>query len=715
MKCVVCMTKKDMIKIGSDAKKFTHREAEGVPKKRLFKQLYGKYIFCEEHSDVEGENWREYAKYPGYLFSDLGRIRNKETLYVTKGRIRRNGRAMMGLKLEDGKTKALRVDKVIAEIFIPNVKECKEVEHIDDDLSNNAVTNLRWKLSTSKAIQKQKYDKLSSTVSCLTCSRKSDLAKYGVVTKKVASEDSRKMTKNELYLKLFGKFRFCAKHADIEGEKWIENPDYPLYLFSNMGRVKNIETLSILGRSLVDGYSRTSLVCADGKSRGILTHRLIAEAYIENPGNLPIVRHIDGDLLNNRVVNLRWDSKGERYTEDPDETAKCLSCVTKNELLKINSIDRNIKCNVARSMTKKQLYKELFKKFRYCEDHGELEGEEWKANEKFPGYLFSNMGRIKNVETNYIQKDSLSRDGYVRVSIRCSENIKRCYQMHRLIALTFLPNPENLPMVDHINRNRRDNRVVNLRWASAKLNRENSETMVKKTLKVEQYDRDKKLIKVWPSVNEACKYLVDEKLISEGKTLSLNSKLKLTCGYYWRYKYETRKIEGEIWRDLKVDIDLKYRYQVSDMGRLRNVDRGRRIIKGNDSKGYLYVSLVNKEGIGCSRPMHRLVLSAFEPMPKDKNIVNHIDGDKKNNKLENLEWVNRKENASHAVKTKLISSCRKVTMIAEDGTEKVYHSMSSCRLENKISEGTIKRRSISGKTWTRKSDGKKFTFKLETK
>ena len=92
---------------------------------------------------------------------------------------------------------------------------------------------------------------------------------------------------------------------------------------------------------------------------------------------------------------------------------------------------------------------------------------------------------------------------------------------------------------------------------------------------------------------------------------------------------------------------------MSNLGRVRSLKTARtRILKLRlDSDGYLTACLYKK---GVKYPaVHRLVAKAFIPNPEDKPTVNHIDGDKKNNCVENLEWATHKENLDHAINTGL--------------------------------------------------------------
>lgn len=96
-----------------------------------------------------------------------------------------------------------------------------------------------------------------------------------------------------------------------------------------------------------------------------------------------------------------------------------------------------------------------------------------------------------------------------------------------------------------------------------------------------------------------------------------------------------------------------------------------------DRKGYMHVR-INNNGKTLSRSVHRLVLSIFRPIyNENKRQVNHIDGDKKNNNLSNLEWCTCKENINHAIKNGLINNTKKVCQYDLSGSFiKEYSSIS---------------------------------------
>ncbi len=82
--------------------------------------------------------------------------------------------------------------------------------------------------------------------------------------------------------------------------------DYDNYSVSNFGNVRNNKTDRILKQSIdTHGYYKVSL-CKDKKNKTCKVHRLVAEAFIQNPDNKRNVDHIDNNRLNNHVENLRW-------------------------------------------------------------------------------------------------------------------------------------------------------------------------------------------------------------------------------------------------------------------------------------------------------------------------------------------------------------------------------------------------------------------------
>ena len=132
----------------------------------------------------------------------------------------------------------------------------------------------------------------------------------------------------------------------------------------------------------------------------------------------------------------------------------------------------------------------------------------------------------------------------------------------------------------------------------------------------------------------------------------------------------------EIWVDIEEFIG---RYQVSNLGNVRSIidnhgkEKCQLKVPYPCKKGYWYVQLFVKD-VHYRDSLHRLVAKAFLPNPDNKKTVNHIDGNKANNRVENLEWVTYSENLLHAYSTGLKQGQQHYIGIKVGDTSK-YHNV----------------------------------------
>ena len=147
----------------------------------------------------------------------------------------------------------------------------------------------------------------------------------------------------------------------------------------------------------------------------------------------------------------------------------------------------------------------------------------------------------------------------------------------------------------------------------------------------------------------------------------------------------------EIWKDIK---DYEGYYQVSSEGKIKNVTTNKILIGDKNSAGYKRVWLYNP--IKKRVFVHRIVAFAFCKGYKENKVVNHKDGNKDNNKAENLEWVTRSENDLHAYKHNLRkpNPCKFKRKIAAYDNEtmelyKVYDNTEECCRDLNVSRTNI--------------------------
>ena len=158
--------------------------------------------------------------------------------------------------------------------------------------------------------------------------------------------------------------------------------------------------------------------------------------------------------------------------------------------------------------------------------------EIWKPVVGYEGlYEVSDLGRVRSL--NYhrsgkvrVLKYKTDKDGYKFV-ILCKDGKYKSFRVHRLVALAFIPNPDNLPCINHKDENKTNNCVENLEWCTRRYNVEYS--LAKP---VNQYTLDGILVREWPSTNE-----VERQTGWSCGNISkcCNNKRKTAHGFIWRY------------------------------------------------------------------------------------------------------------------------------------------------------------------------------------
>lgn len=254
--------------------------------------------------------------------------------------------------------------------------------------------------------------------------------------------------------------------------------------------------------------------------------------------------------------------------------------------------------------------------------------EIWKNIPGFENlYQISNLGRIKSLKTKRILKVGLGAEGYYRCTL-ITEEKKMPYMIHRLVALSFIHNPENLPLVHHINHNKLDNRIENLEWVSRK---DNSRLASENGRYIKEYIKKRKFI------------------------------TRLTNDMVPDYYFDNSILDNEVWIDIK---DFEDCYQISSYGRIKSKDReisgksrgGRSFVRYRKSQfikpsfgrdTYLQVGLQD-DGRIKKISLHQLVARHFIINPNKLPCVNHLDSNPMNNHVNNLEWSDCIGNNLHA-------------------------------------------------------------------
>jgi hypothetical protein len=338
-------------------------------------------------------------------------------------------------------------------------------------------------------------------------------------------------------------------------EIWIDIKGHEgCYQISNHGKVKSLDRIVIKSNGVkmfrkgqimtsvnYDGYMRVRV-----EKKVLSVHRLVAKHFIPNPENFSQVDHIDGNTLNAHVDNLRWCNGGSNM--------------------------KNAWNNRSRTMSKHKA-------------PNLLNGEIWKTinNIGKDFYQISNFGRVRALKhttisidnkTYYIPEKLITqhkgRADYFRVTLN-----EKAHRVHILVAKEFIKNPNNLPDVDHINGDKNNNSVENLRWSSKSDNMLNA---VKNGLRkigsnhsqarsINQFTMEKDFVQMWGSIADAGKHFFSENI---GKSITANvsnirsvliGRSNYALGHYWEYTENLNEKSTTGVDDLLSQID---EFNVSD-------------------------------------------------------------------------------------------------------------------------------------------------------
>lgn len=292
--------------------------------------------------------------------------------------------------------------------------------------------------------------------------------------------------------------------------------------------------------------------------------------------------------------------------------------------------------------------------------------ETWKTIKKFENYIISNKSIIKSIKTNKILKQKTNKSGYCEICL-CNSYGKKTFLVHRLVAENFLENLLDKPLVNHINGIKNDNNLNNLEYVSR---RENALHSFKighsKVVKKRKTTTLKDVIEIfgqveifYPIIYNNIDYTHLYQISTFGNILNIkrnkNLKRGKTCTLYkdgksYHYMIELmmkeiflnkkyQEYKDEVWLDIP---DTKY--QISNYGNIKSFYRNDiKIIKKYLNEDYV-VCRLNKRIF----KLHRLVALFFVPNTDIlKNIVNHKNGIKTDNRAINLEWCTHKENTKH--------------------------------------------------------------------
>ena len=322
------------------------------------------------------------------------------------------------------------------------------------------------------------------------------------------------------------------------------------------------------------------------------------------------------------------------------------------------------------------------------------EQELYKTINNYDNYEVSSFGNVRSKKSGRVLKPSV-KGAYVSVGLCKNSKIFTC-SVHRLVATAFLENPQNKSQVNHIDKNRSNNHITNLEWVTVVENNVHRSKGVTQTtnqnLKIWRIHLTTgEKLQLYNSIHDASLWCVNNGYspslhnIRSSISCSVRGVYKSSCGFSWKLD-EPTNLENEIWKPVKINNVEIDNYYVSNLGRFKN---SKGVIMENykpHHSGYIYLR-VNTD----KHALHRLVAFTFIENLDNKPFVNHIDGNKLNNTVNNLEWVTAQENSQHNHNVGLIQCYKRKIVQYDLEMNKIKEFNSIVEAENQLGIKTIKK------------------------
>lgn len=267
-----------------------------------------------------------------------------------------------------------------------------------------------------------------------------------------------------------------------EKEIWKPLPDEKLknlYEISNLGNYRKTETQQIMKPYKAGKYMMASFGLK-GKYTRYLVHRLVAVAFVEDPDDDPkkdTVNHIDGNKMNNNASNLEWCTLSQNSVHarqilnqrkstkkviriDKDGNTTEYASITEASI--ITGIRRQSITDHIRGRKTIPNYDWKYADEKYNKPNVDLDTMDKIAD--FAGYFINKEGSIYGVNKSQFLTFNMS-DGYPKVLLY-KNGQPHCFYVHILVAKTYIPNPKNKLVVNHIDHNKTNCHVSNLEWVS---------------------------------------------------------------------------------------------------------------------------------------------------------------------------------------------------------------------------------------------------------